>query len=98
VIQIDYIKHLREKEDASKIATRVQCSWKTAKKYADGNIDLQGRGKRRRKKRVMEGYEEWIEAWIIEDQRMPKGSQHYFGQFAKPLLVGGRSPNASAIV
>jgi len=26
------IKHLREKEDASKIATRVQCSWKTAKK------------------------------------------------------------------
>jgi predicted transcriptional regulator len=42
VTQIDYIKHLREKEDASisEIATRVQCSWKTAKKYADGNIDL----------------------------------------------------------
>lgn len=74
VTQVDYIKHLREKEGASisEIATRVQCSWKTAKKYADGNIDLQGRGKRRRKKRVMEGYEEWIEAWLIEDQRMPR--------------------------
>jgi hypothetical protein len=26
------------------------------------------------------------------------GSQHFFGQFAKPLLKGARFPSASAIV
>lgn len=46
VTQIDYIKHLRENEDASisEIASRLQCDWKTAKKYADGDIDLQELG------------------------------------------------------
>lgn len=89
--QIDYIKHLREKEDASisEIATRVQCSWKTAKKYADGNIDLQGRGKRKRKKRVMDGYEEWIEAWLIEDQRMPRKQRRTAKVMYKSLLELG---------
>jgi transposase len=74
VTQIDYIKHLREVEGASisEIATRVECSWKTAKKYADGSIDLQGKPKQKRKRRVMEGYEEWIEAMLEEDQRMPR--------------------------
>ncbi|MDR9785891.1 MAG: hypothetical protein RJR37_01180 [Peptococcaceae bacterium MAG4] len=40
--QIDYIKHLRDIEGASisEIAARVKCDWKTAKKYADGSIDL----------------------------------------------------------
>ena len=72
--QIEYIKHLRENEGASisEIATRVECSWKTAKKYADGTIDLQGRPKQKRKRRVMEGYEEWVEAMLEEDQRMPR--------------------------
>jgi len=74
VTQIDYIKHLREIEGASvnEIATRIECSWKTAKKYADSNIDLQMKYKQKRRRRVMEGYEEWIEAWLEEDQRMPK--------------------------
>lgn len=74
VTQIDYIKHLRENEGAliSEIAARVGCSWKTAKKYADGNIDLQDRPKQKRKRRVMEEYEEWIEAMLAEDQRMPR--------------------------
>ncbi|HZK18961.1 MAG TPA: hypothetical protein VFD15_06565 [Clostridia bacterium] len=63
--QIDYIKHLRENEgeSISGIARRVKCSWKTAKKYADGEINLQTRGRRKRKKRVMDGYEEWVEAF-----------------------------------
>ncbi len=43
VTQVNYIKHLREIEGASisEIASRVGCCWETAKKYADGNIDLQ---------------------------------------------------------
>lgn len=55
VTQIDYIKHLRNNEDTSisEIASRVQCDWKTAKKYADGDINLQKRGKRSRRKAVM---------------------------------------------
>ena len=74
VTQIDYIKHLRDNEDASisEIVSRVKCDWKTAKKYADGDVNLQKRGKRKRKKTVMEGYVEYIEEWLEEDQRMPK--------------------------
>jgi transposase len=74
VTQINYIKQLREDEGASisEIARRLKCSWKTAKKYADGEINLQTRGKRKRKKTVMDGYEEWVEAWLVEDQRMPR--------------------------
>ena len=51
VTQIDYIKHLRENEGASisEIASRLKCSWKTAKKYADGEVDLQKRHRRARK-------------------------------------------------
>jgi len=74
VTQIDYIKHLRDIEGASisEIAARVKCDWKTAKKYADGSIDLRRRGRCSRKKTVMEGFEEYLEAWLHEDQRMPK--------------------------
>ncbi len=52
VTQIDYIKHLRENEDASisESASKLQCDWKTAKKYADGDIDLPELGKRAKKK------------------------------------------------
>lgn len=46
--QIDYIKHLRDNEGASisEIASRVKCDWRTARKYADGEVDLQQRGSR----------------------------------------------------
>ena len=73
VTQVDYIKHLRNNEGCSisDIASRVGCSWETAKKYADGNIDLQKRGRRKRKKTVMEGFEDSIIDMLVEDQRMP---------------------------
>lgn len=73
VTQVNYIKHLREIEGASisEIASRVGCCWETAKKYADGNIDLQKRNKRKRKKPVMEGFEEDIIDMLVQDQRMP---------------------------
>ena len=74
VTQIDYIKRLRNVEDASisEIAARVKCDWKTAEKYADGDIDLRMRGKRPRKKTGMEGFEEYLEAWLEENQRLPR--------------------------
>ncbi len=72
--QVDYIKHLRNNEGASisEIARRVGCCWETAKKYADGDIDLQKRGRRKRKKTVMEGYEEDIIDILVQDQREEK--------------------------
>lgn len=72
--QIDYIRHLRDVEGASisEIAARVKCDWKTAKKYADGSVDLRQRGRRARKKTAMEGFEEYIEAWLLEDERLPR--------------------------
>lgn len=77
VTQIDYIKHLRENEGASisQIATRVGCDWKTAKKYADGDINLQERGKRAREKTIMEGFEEYLKDWLLEDQRAPRNQR-----------------------
>src|SRR5690554_7550504 len=83
--EIDYIKHLRDIEGASisEIAARVKCDWKTAKKYADGNIDLRRRGRRSRKKTVMEGFEEYLEAWLHEDQRMPKKQRRTAKRFFK---------------
>lgn len=72
--QVDYIKHLRNNEGASisEITRRLKCDWKTAKKYADGDINLQERGKRERKKPVMEGFEEYLKDWLLEDSRMPR--------------------------
>ena len=77
VTQVDYIKHLRENEDASisEIAFRLQCDWKTAKKYADGDINLQERGKRTRKKTVMEGFDEYLKDWLLEDRRVPRSQR-----------------------
>jgi hypothetical protein len=74
VTQIDYISHLRDIEGApiSEIAARIKCDWKTAKKYVDGILGLGQRGRRVRKKMVMEDFEEYFEAWLEEDQRMPR--------------------------
>lgn len=74
VTQIDYIKHLRENEGCSisEIAKRLEINWRTAKKYADGNIEIQNKPKQQRKKPVMGPYLNLIEAWLEEDLRMPK--------------------------
>ncbi|SDM51842.1 hypothetical protein SAMN04488692_1496, partial [Halarsenatibacter silvermanii] len=69
--QINYIRRLREKEGCSisEIAERVDINWRTAKKYADGDIELQKEGKQTRSKPVMGPYISILEAWIEEDFR-----------------------------
>lgn len=71
--QIEYIKYLREVEGKSirAIAKKVECSWATAKKYADGEVNLQTRGRRKRSHRVIGPYVDVIDAWMEEDQRRP---------------------------
>ena len=88
VTQIDYIRHLRDVEGASisEIAARVKCDWKTAKKYADGSVDLRQRGRRARKKTAMEGFEEYIEAWLLEDERLPRKQRRTAKKMFEDLL------------
>lgn len=71
--QIDLIKELREFEGWSinKIAKELKCSWATVEKYADHSIDLQTRGKRKRKAPILGPYKHIIDAWLAEDRRRP---------------------------
>jgi len=71
MVQVDYIKYLRHKEGCSisEIARRVGISWVTAKKYADGCVDLQERPRQRRKRPVMGEYASLVDAWLEEDSR-----------------------------
>jgi len=72
--QINYIKRLREKEGCSisEIARRLKINWRTAKKYADGEVEVQKLAKQQREKPVMGPYLFLIEAWLKEDLRMPR--------------------------
>ena len=72
--QIDYIKYLREVEGCSisEIAKRVKINWRTAQKYADEEVEIQNKKTQTREKPVMGPYLSLIEAWLKEDQRMPR--------------------------
>ncbi|HIE12988.1 MAG TPA: IS21 family transposase, partial [Desulfotomaculum sp.] len=77
--QIQYIKHMRDKEDRmiSEIARTVNVDWRTAKKYADREDWNLLQGKRRTKKRpVMGPVEEIIDTWLLEDRLLPKKQRH----------------------
>lgn len=72
--QIDYIKHLRDQEGASieKIRRVVGVDWRTAKKYADGDMSPGPRGVQRRKRPVTGPIEQIVDAWIEENDLMPR--------------------------
>jgi len=77
--EIQYIKHLREKESKSiqVIADTLDINWRTAKKYADCqdfNITLPGKRKRRRT--VMAPYEDIVDTWLLEDKNLPCKQRH----------------------
>lgn len=76
--EINFIKHLREKEDQSvnSIATTLQIDWRTAKKYADRdnwNLDI---STRKRRYSVMQDYIEIVDAWLLGDQTVHKKQRH----------------------
>jgi transposase len=87
VIQIDYIKHLRENEGCSisEIADRLKINWRTAKKYADEEVEIQNKETQEREKPVMGPYLNLIEAWLQEDQRMPKKQRRTAKKIYKQL-------------
>ena len=71
VIQAKYIKELREVKGLSvaKISAMNEITWKTAKKYADEDVNLEARPRQRRRRRVMEGFTEYVDAWLEEDMQ-----------------------------
>ncbi len=74
VIQIEYIKDLRENEGCSisEIAKQLQIDWRTAKKYADSYVSVQRKPKRRRISPVMGPYENIVDLWLEEDLLNPR--------------------------
>ena len=72
--QIDYIKHLRDLEGASieEIRRTLGIDWRTAKKYADSDISPEPRKVRRRKRPVSGPIEQTIDAWIEENELIPR--------------------------
>lgn len=75
VAQIDFIKERYEVEDLSisEVARRAGVSWPTAKKYLDSTPESGVRPQQVRKKRVMlQDYQEIILAWLEEDQLVPR--------------------------
>ncbi len=76
--QVQYIKHLRDREDKSiaEISQTVGIDWRTAKKYADRD-DWSISQKRSKKRRpVMGPFEEMVDAWLLDNLRLPKKNRH----------------------
>ena len=73
VTQANYIKEMREKKGMSiaKIAETTGVCWSTAKKYADEEVDFAKKPRQRRKRGVMDGFEEYVDAWVEENLLMP---------------------------
>jgi len=69
--QVDCITTLRQSDgkSVSEIARIMGISWRTAKKYADGEgLKLESGPRRRRQRPVMEPFAEVVDAWLAEDQ------------------------------
>ena len=72
--QINYIKRLRDKEGKTitDIADKLEISWRTAKKYADEDPNVEKRPKGKRQRPVMGPYTEVVDAWLAEDMLAPR--------------------------
>ncbi|TCK08006.1 UNVERIFIED_ORG: transposase [Anoxybacillus amylolyticus] len=72
--EIHHIKHLREKKglSLSEIVRRTGFNWRTVKKYADGDISVRQKMKRKRGMMEEEGYGQIIDDWLEEDAKLPR--------------------------
>lgn len=72
--EVNYIKHLREVEgmSISEIAKKTGRNWRTAKKYADGEVPVESLPFRRRGMMYEEGYGEIVDCWLEEDMKLKK--------------------------
>ncbi|MGY4111350.1 transposase [Aeribacillus sp. SP014] len=72
--EVNYIKHLREKEDLSinEIARKTGRNWRTVKKYADGESFEETLTFRKRGMMYEEGYGEIVDYWLEEDMKLKR--------------------------
>ncbi|HDR8111918.1 TPA: IS21 family transposase [Bacillus cereus] len=72
--EINYIKHLRENEDLTitEISRKLGCNWRTAKKYADGDIEIGSLPKIKTGMMYEEVYVEIVDCWLTEDTKLKK--------------------------
>lgn len=72
--EVDYIKHLREKEDLSinEIARKTGCNWRTVKKYADNDHLDKSLEFSKRGMMYEEGYGEIVDFWLEEDMKLKR--------------------------
>ncbi len=78
MVQIDYIKFLREKKgmDINAIAKELNVNWRTVKKYADKENWNETVKERKKSYPVLGGFLDIIEVWLLEDLRRPKKQRH----------------------
>ncbi len=77
--QIQYIKHLRQKEGKSiqAIAHLLGLNWRTAKRYADcEDFNALLPARRQRARPIMEAVEPIVECWLRDDQKLPRKQRH----------------------
>lgn len=72
--EVNYIKHLRENEDLSinEISEKVGCNWRTAKKYADGEVPLEPLPSSKKGMMYEEGFGEIVDYWLEEDMKLKR--------------------------
>lgn len=72
--EVNYIKHLRENEDLSinEISKKTGCNWRTAKKYADGDVPLESLPFSKKGMMYEEGYGEIVDYWLEEDMKLKR--------------------------
>jgi transposase len=72
--EVDYIKHLREKEDLSinEIARKTGKNWRTVKKYADGDNLEKSLTFSKRGMMYEDGYGEIVDYWLDEDMKLKR--------------------------
>lgn len=76
--QQEYIKFLREAEgcSVSEIARQMGIHWRTAKRYADKDNWNETIGKRKNNSPIMGPVMEIVDAWLEEDQLLPRKQRH----------------------
>lgn len=76
--EIDFIKHLRDRKDYSVkgISDKLHIHWRTAKKYADCDDWNLNSSTRKKRYPVMSNFIEIVDAWLLEDQTVPKKQRH----------------------
>ncbi len=72
--EVNYIKHLRDNEDLTinEIVRKTGNNWRTVKKYADGEVPLEGLHSSKRGMMYEEEYGEIVDCWLEEDMKLKK--------------------------